>query len=102
MSVYDFSSEVEIDYEGSSTKATIKWMVEFDMREWGIKDASVIVPEQTIILLIDVEDENGDEIEREVTLSLGGCDIEVDAKYSSVLCPTSIEVYKGKTKVLFG
>ena len=54
-----FNTEVDIEITGNELenpangKATIAWGMEIEARNWGVKNFSIIVPEQTITCVVE-------------------------------------------------
>lgn len=52
----EFSTEVTVDLRmvgfdiDSIDKVMIKWELDFEMREWGVKDTSIHIPDQTLTI----------------------------------------------------
>lgn len=94
MSEITFTSEVEFRDEGKdrTTKGKIKWCFEMEMREWGVKDFVVSVPEQEVELDWIEEDDEGEEKTSEELLSIENCGVDTDAvNFNRILTPTALE-----------
>jgi hypothetical protein len=92
--IQNFSTDVRVDYDGKDGKAKINWLVEFETREWGIRSANVIVPDQDIEIVLD---ETADIAHVKLTDVI----VELDAPWSTALAPTDLEFYKGKFTAVF-
>lgn len=82
-----FETQVELsivgshEFTGGSGKAKIKWNFEIEMRNYGIKDISITVPDQSIKTVVTkYNEETDEEYEEEVTLELKN--IKVDSTLS--------------------
>ena len=100
------TSYVELEYESTTVvqkKLPLKWSYEIDARSWGIKDITVMVPEQTLNFEIEEDDENGDAVGKDMSLKIERPKIEYErsGEHGLALYPTKIEVYRGKVTVFF-
>lgn len=87
----------EIDYVNTE-HVDIKWTLEFDIRSWGIKDAVVSVPIQTIYIEFETLTPESDSIKKvEFEVKLQNVDVKLNGKLPSE--PSSLE-YDGKKWVL--
>jgi len=93
------TKDVDIDYEQWSGKATLTWSYELEVRDWGIKDLNIHVPDQTII--VDWKNLDDDEKQPPEELELKDVKVTINATYNQALCPTSITEYKGEWEVSF-
>jgi hypothetical protein len=95
------TKDIEVNYEQWSGKATIQWLLEIDMREWGVKDFIISVPDQTVLVgwtNFDDEDETPPPPPEE--LFLRDAKVTIDTAFYS-LYPTKVSFYKGKWEVIF-
>ena len=94
------TQDLELEYEGRDSKATLRWEFIIEMRSWGVKSICAIVPEQDLTFWVDLEDEEGNYLEsKEITLSTKGAEVEGG---DAIPCyPERIEVYKGKMTIFF-
>jgi len=107
--MYEFTTEIELDITGSHNiqsgggKTKLKWKLELEMREYGIKSFTVIVPDQTITSEVwRYNDETDEEYQEEITIELK--DVKVDHSSCSGLqglLPDRLEIWVGRQKVVF-
>jgi len=85
-------------------KITLVWSAEFEMREWGIKDIFVSVPDQAIEFETEIWSDGDDDITSEtVTARIFNVEADLTGRGDSVLlCPRLLEFYKGKWTLHFG
>ena len=107
--MYEFTTEVDIDIIGSHNiqsgggKTKIKWKLELEMREYGIKSFIITVPDQ--VVTSDVwryNEETDEEYQEEVSVELK--DVKIDTGSMSglyELSPCKLEVYQGKATLEF-
>jgi hypothetical protein len=81
-------------------KVTLKWSVEFEMREWGIKSCIITVPEQEITFEIEL-DERDDFETKTVTVLLKEIHTDVSDQICLNLVPRKLEFYRGKWTLSF-
>lgn len=78
----------------------LHWGLEFEVRDWGVKNIMIIVPDQTV--LVYGNHVNPDTLEDEdVEVELELKDIETTTLESDSISPHEIEYYKGKVTVSF-
>jgi hypothetical protein len=95
MITQSFESEVDIDFEGKTGKANIKWEVWIEYRKWGIKSISVFVPDQTVEAHLSYYDEKTAEEESQ-DLKMEIKDVECDDPISwGMICLHEIKCDKG-------
>lgn len=88
------------DYESHSSKTRVKYQMDMELREWGIKDLSFSAPRQTLAMDIELlakDQEDSEEFSMEIDLET----INVEGPDSlKGLCPGEIEIeIKSITKV---
>ena len=94
MMTNDFKTEVELDvflsdeqkaalglgdddnYDIDTKKTNIRWNLELEMRNYGIKGFSVLVPAQTVTLFVTIWGDDQD-TEKELTLNIEDVEVEV-------------------------
>ena len=100
-----FVTEVEYEDQAkkiSNGKTKIKWDYEIQTGKSKF-EINLRVPDQTISVLADIENAEGEEVETEFDIKLSGVNIDSSSlKFNSDIYPSKIEVYKGKTTVEFG
>lgn len=103
MMEFETKVDVEMPYEqGVSYKgdATVKWSVEFEVRERGIKDIYIHIPDQTI-QVIKVTETEEDDIEEDVELEVKDAQADLLAAGFPAIIPDSLEFYNGKWVLIF-
>jgi len=71
INVANADGKLVMEVEPSTKKASVKFSIEIEARTWGIKDISITIPEQDIVLPIEVTTwtEGPDKVEqKEITL----------------------------------
>lgn len=101
-----FKTDCALDFEGKSGKITIEWTWEPEFREWGVKGLNVSVPEQEAPAWINDEDSDGEDFRREFDLKIDQpqvdyCPPEDGFGFHHDICPTLVEVWKGKITINF-
>jgi hypothetical protein len=101
----EFETEVELEFESTllvKDRVKVKWSLELEVRDWGIKSFIVVVPEQTI----HFEEQDGDDhIPREFVLKdvkLLGWEGNYRDLFMMTFAPLSLSVHKGKIRLDFG
>ena len=68
------SKDIDLAIAGMSHPALsnieIKWTIEPEIREWGVKGLIVHIPDQTISLLYETENHLGDSVEVETEIEM--------------------------------
>jgi hypothetical protein len=85
---------------------SIRWNFELEMRDWGIKNTYVSVPDQDVTLVFEVEKEledNDFEYEQqEKVIQLTNVQADFgDAKWGHSLVPVALSEYNGKWTLEF-
>ena len=93
--MYEFDTDTHVSYYFKleedaiiTKKAKVRWNLEFDIRNWGVKGIHIVVPDQIIVLVYDKWDEETDtyvEVEKRIELT----NVEVDM-YNDIDCSTLI------------
>ena len=111
-----FKTEVDLsitgshDMKGGSGKATVEWVFEIEMRKYGVKDISIIAPDQTITTYVSRYDEEADEeYEEKVTLELKNVKVDsslsgyerLTSYLSSGIYPKELEIWRDQATLLF-
>jgi hypothetical protein len=93
---WTFSTPVKVVSERNGERfqgqANLKWKLDLDVRGWGVKEISPIVFSQTLSLYAEVEDENYETQEREVTLLIDGENVTINRLSKSSISPSEITV----------
>lgn len=115
----EFTTNIDISRTGSETirsasgKSSIKWKLEIDAREYGIKDISVIVPDQTIQLeLTAYNEETGEDDEWSEPLVIDSLKLKIKGNndytiedvikaLSNGLTPRELELWRDQATLLF-
>ena len=110
--MFEFNTEVDISVTGDekvaggSGKASIKWVLNVEAREYGIKCFGIYVPEQTVTVQVETYNEETDEeYFEERTYKLEN--VEIDEVNSAgnlqylQLVPTELEIWKNKFTLRF-
>ena len=103
----DFKTQVDLDvmldrkdnYDIETKKINLRWNLELEMRQYGVKDFIITVPDQTVTIDLNVWGEDTD-TQEQVTLEIKDVLVE-RASQSSQLIPNSLEFYKGKWTLIF-
>ena len=118
----EFTSEVSVDIYGkgellghkeigSIGNVNIKWQFELEMREWGVKNVYVHVPDQQVQLTYDywkdesvvgAADDGYIQEDKVVAITNVQCTGLDHASWDSVLTPQTLEYNSGKWTVDFG
>ena len=89
--------ESGVSYRGD---ATVKWSVEFEVRERGIKDIIITIPDQYVHAIKITETED-DDIEEDVALEVKDAQADIIAAGLDSIIPDSLEFYNGKWTLIF-
>lgn len=75
----------------------LKWSIELEAREWGVKDIDIFVPDQSFLVLIrNIETDE----EKEITLEISGASVERYSESLSIV-PDAIEFIRNEWTVKF-
>lgn len=85
----EFETEIEIEHDGGTGKAKLKWFFEIERRSWGVKSIFPIVPYQEIEVCIKYLSEDGRPTWADHTLKLENVKLDLN-KNSEILCPVSL------------
>lgn len=96
----EFTSPVTVEKDGRVGRASIRWSIELEMREWGVKSIDPIVPDQHITVCWQDRDYEDNEIETYETMHLTECEAKLRS-HEGVICPETLEYYKNKWTLLF-
>jgi hypothetical protein len=88
------------DFDVETKTVEISWDLAFDMRSWGVKDIGVHVPDQKITIFLNIWNDETD-TEEELVLDVKDVEIERNASEFYSFAPQSLELYKGKWKLVF-
>lgn len=66
------------DFESHSTKTTLRYGIDMELREWGIKGFHFFVPEQDLNFLIEVLDRDSNTHSFECRVKLKECSVDLD------------------------
>lgn len=103
----NFKTQVDIDitldrkdnHDIETKKVNLRWDLELEMRQYGVKSFIITVPDQKINLSVNVWGEDDDSHE-DVTLEVKDVLVEQPTNLSQLI-PSSLEYYKGKWKLVF-
>jgi len=95
--------EIALDeYDNIETKTIeISWDLGIDMRNWGLKDIGLSVPDQQITVLATIWGDDVDDIEKEIVLDVKDVEIVRNPTDFYSLAPQCLECYKGQWKLVF-
>ena len=104
----EFKTQVDLDvmldlpdnHDIVTKKVNLRWNLELDMRQYGIKSFDISVPDQTLTIDVSIWGEDTD-IEKEITLDVKDVLVERNGENDG-LVPNTLEFYKGKWKLVFG
>ena len=104
----DFKTQIDLDllidrndnYDIETKKFNLRWNVEFEVRQYGIKSVNITVPEQKIELDICVWGDNEDTYET-LTLDIKDVVIERNTEGFDNLVPQSLSYFKNKWTLVF-
>lgn len=104
----NFKTSVNIDisldgygnHDVETQTVNLTWDLELEMRNYGIKSFIVTVPDQKITVYLNIWGDDED-IEQEIVLDVKDVEIVLDSKELGSLFPHSLELYKGKWKLVF-
>lgn len=112
--MFEFTTEIEVSRTGNNSvssaggKAKIKWTLDIEAREYGIKGFMVIVPDQKITAeLTRYDEETDEEIEFTEEIELKNVkvyprgDMELSSFLRSGFAPTELEIYLSRYEVIF-
>ena len=92
LEVYRASEKYGKDFYINGQNITIEWGLEMDMRNWGLKDLHIFVPDQKISYTL-TECTEEDDIETDHSIELKDIKVEYDdAKFKYGLSPQSISL----------
>ena len=105
----NFKTQVDIDitldrqdnHDIETKKVNLRWDLELEMRQYGIKSFIITVPDQKINLSVNVWGEDDDSHE-DLTLDVKDVIVEIQEGELGSLIPHTLEFYKGKWKLVFG
>ena len=103
----NFKTQVDLDisldgydnHDVETKKVTIRWDLELEMRNFGIKSFIVTVPEQKINVSLNIWDDNED-FGKDLVLDVKDVIVERNGN-SDQLIPSILEFYQGKWKLVF-
>lgn len=103
-----FKTQVDLDimlnrednHDIETKKMNLRWNVEFEMRQYGIKSTIITIPDQQVTLSVNVWGDEDDSYE-EVTLDIKDVVIERTGTGFDSLVPQKLEFYKNKWTVTF-
>lgn len=100
----EFSSgEVEVsvytdigNWDGKTE--AIKWELGLEMRDWGVKGISCYVPDQTIVITVEEDDQDGDSVTVEKTIEITSVQTEksIGENTPDQIDLVELSLYKGK------
>lgn len=105
-----FNTEVDIEITGNELenpangKATIAWGMEIETRNWGVKNFSIIVPEQTVTCVVERFDfDTEEETEEEITLEIKDVIVNMEENRLDLihLLPHTLKKYKNQFELEF-
>ena len=110
--MYDFESQIDVSYyalpegvEFTTQKIIIKWNLDIDIRNWGINDISIGVPDQPIVLIFEKWNEETDsweEFEKEIELQNIEVDLDNEFELGNIaVCPVELDIMKDKAILRF-
>lgn len=107
--MYEFTTDIELQITGSHNVESgggdtkIKWKLELEVREYGIKSFIVIVPDQTITSAVwRYNEETDEEYQEDVTIELKDVKVNVaDCSRLDGLQPVELEIYHGRATLEF-
>lgn len=103
----EFKTQVDLDlmldrkdnYDIETTKMNLRWNLELEMRQYGIKSFIITVPDQTVTIDLNVWNDDND-TQEQITLEIKDVVVELSGG-SDQLIPSSLEFYKGKWTLNF-
>jgi hypothetical protein len=111
-----FETEVELSIIGDNivkpgnANVKIKWNLEIEMRNYGVKGIMIYAPDQTLEFTITRYNEETDE-EEETTETFEFKDIKIEGQYRNIegfesvlhsgIYPKGMELWKNKTTLFF-
>lgn len=88
------------NYNIETEKVNLRWDLELEMREYGIKSFIITVPDQQISVDIRVWGDDDDTFET-LTFDIKDVIIEREEGVLGSLAPHTLEFFKGKWKLVF-
>jgi hypothetical protein len=82
-----------------STKFNLRWNLELEMRDYGVKSFIITVPEQTVTIDVTVWGEDGDTVEP-LTLEIKNVCIEHSGRLDQIV-PSHLEYIRGQWTLNF-
>lgn len=107
--MWTFTTEVDMDIIGdhvtepASGKIDIKWQLDLEMREYGVKSFSITVPDQEITATVTkYNEETDEEYEEDITVKLENVETELNTNghYDS-LYPDRLEIHMNRATLEF-
>lgn len=77
---------------------SLNWQCYVDAREWGIKDLSIVVPDQTISY-VEENEESGESQDK--TFLISRDNVKITRSEGHGISPVSIEVYNDEVEITF-
>lgn len=103
----NFKTKVDLDlmldrndnYDVLTKHINLRWDLEFEMRQYGVKSFIITVPDQSITIDLNIW---GDDDDTQEELKFDIKDVLIErSSTSDSLFPKSLEFYKGKWKLVF-
>lgn len=103
----EFKTQVDLDLmlndQGNHDVVTkhvnLRWNLELEMRQYGVKSFIVTVPDQTFTVSLNIWGDDED-TEKEIVIDVKDVLVENDSDLNS-LVPHTLSFYKGKWKLIF-
>jgi hypothetical protein len=103
----NFKTKVDLDlsldragnYDVVTEHVNLRWDLEIEMRQYGIKSFIITVPDQTISVDLNVWGDEEDHQE-EIKMEIKDVVVERNGDFDG-LVPRSLEYYKGQWKLVF-
>lgn len=106
------TEDVDVSYHGDDAAGigrmsmiepvALKWSVDFEMRNWGIKGVYVSIPDQDIELHHSADNAEGDPEDKVTVVHVTNAQADISgADWGQQLSPQSMDFYQGKWSVTF-
>lgn len=104
----EFKTQVDLDlmlddqgdHDVLTKHVNLRWNLELEMRQYGVKSLIVTVPGQTFTVSLNIWGENDGDTEKEIVIDVKDVSVENDSDLNS-LVPHTLVFYKNKWKLVF-
>ena len=105
----EFKTQVDLDlmlndqgnHDVLTKQVNLRWSLELEMRQYGVKSFIVTVPDQTFTVSLNVWGDDDEDTEKEITLEAKDIQVVMREDGISNMIPSTLECYKGKWRLVF-